>query len=186
MLTNIAALDSSFTLDKLTAAANSFERIANAEPAEWLPAYYAAYALVMKAFMGADVKDIDALCNKADELLAKAESLSPDNSEITTLKAMALTARIQVDGSRGMTLGPKASAMLQQALQQQPANNPRAYVQLGQMMYYTPEAFGGGKKAGLQLVEKGLQAYETFVPASNIAPNWGKPYALQLQQQWSK
>jgi hypothetical protein len=34
--------------------------------------------------------------------------------------------------------------------------------------------FGGGKDKAKPSFEKALKLYETFVPASTIAPNWGK------------
>lgn len=186
MKKSMVQLDSARTASDFQEAANNFERIANAEKSEWLPAYYCAYALVMKAYSDADKREIDGLADKADAMLAMAESVSPNNSEISTLKSMVLTARMQVDGSRGMTLGPKATQVLQVALQQQPANNPRAMVQMAQIKFYTPPAFGGGKDAGIEMLKKGIAAYDQFKPASAFDPNWGKEYAVRLLEQWEK
>lgn len=185
MKKNIAALDTARTSEELQNAANNFERIANAEKSEWLPNYYAAYALVMKAFYISDMKEVDPACDKADALIAMAESLSPKNSEISTLKSMVLTARMRVDGSRGMTMGPKATMILQDAMKEMPAGNPRALVQMSQMLFYTPPAFGGGKDAGISILQKGIAAYETFKPATEIDPNWGKEYAEKLLKEWT-
>lgn len=185
MKKNITALDSAKSSDDLQNAANNFERIANAEKGEWLPNYYAAYALVMKAFYLKDLKEVDPACDKADALIAMAESLSPKNSEISTLKSMVLTARMRVDGSRGMTMGPKATMILQDAMKQGPEGNPRALVQMAQMLFYTPPAFGGGKEAGIGVLQKGIAAYSTFKPASDIDPNWGKEYAEGLLREWT-
>lgn len=187
MKKTMTVLDSAmktFNTDELQNAANGFERIAGAEKEQWLPYYYAAYTLVMKAFGTKDKSAIDAIADKADQNIALAESLSPNNSEITTVKAMIIQARLSVDGSRGMTLGPKSSALLQQATQQQPANNPRAFLQLSQNVYYTPAAFGGGKDAGLALLKKSIDAFGTFKPASELDPSWGKEFAEGLWQQW--
>ncbi|WP_416441188.1 hypothetical protein [Phnomibacter sp. MR] len=185
MKKNIAALDSAKSPEDLQVSANNFERIANTEKDAWLPNYYAAYAYIMKAYYVKEMKDIDPLCDKADVLLANAESLSQNNSEIATLKAMCLTARMRADGSRGMTMGPKATLILQQALQQQPASNPRALMQMAQMKFYTPPAFGGGKDAGIELLKKSIAAYDSFKPASELDPTWGKPYAVELLAQWT-
>lgn len=186
MKKTIAQLDSARTPDDFQQAANTFERIANAEKTEWQPGYYGAYALVMKAFYMKELKEVDATCDKADAMLALAESIAGmKNSEILTLKSMVLTARMRVDGSRGMSMGPKATQLLQQALQGQPASNPRAMVQMAQMLFYTPPAFGGGKEAGIEWLKKGIAAYETFKPATDLDPIWGKPYAEGLLQQWT-
>lgn len=185
MKKNITALDSAKSPEDLQVSANNFERIANTEKDAWLPNYYAAYAYIMKAYYVKEMKDIDPLCDKADVLLANAESLSQNNSEIATLKAMCLTARMRADGSRGMTMGPKATMILQQALQQQPTGNPRALMQMAQMKFYTPPAFGGGKDAGIELLKKSIAAYDSFKPATELDPSWGKPYAVGLLAQWT-
>ena len=186
MKKNLVVLDSAKTTEDLQNAANNFERIATAEKEQWQPYYFAGYALVMKSFITKDKSQVDGICDKADELISIAESLSNNNSEITTLKAMVLQSRLSVDQSRGMTMGPKSSKLLQQALAEQPANNPRAYTQLAQTLYYTPTAFGGGKDAGITMLKKALAAYDTFKPASELDPNWGKEYAGALLVQWSK
>ncbi len=185
MKKNLAALDSAKSSDDFQTAANNFERIASAEKAEWLPAYYAAYAMRMKAFYTKEIKDVDPACDKADAMLAAAESIAPNNSEINTIKGMVMQARMRVDGSRGMTLGPKATQVLAQALQQQPQGNPRAITQMAQMKYYTPSAYGGGKEPGIEMLKKAIAAYDTFKPETELSPNWGKAYAIELLKRWS-
>ena len=39
---------------------------------------------------------------------------------------------------------------------------------------FTPAMFGGGKDKAKPVFQKALEMYETFKPASSIAPNWGK------------
>lgn len=187
MKKNIAMLDSAKSADDYQNAANSFDRVANAEKTQWQPYYYEGYALLMKAFMSSkDPKIIDANCDKTDEMIGVAESLSKDNSEITTLKAMVYQARMQADYSRSQTMGPKSTQLFQLALQQQPANNSRAMVFLSQNLYYTPTAFGGSKEKAIELLKKGIAGYSTFKPATEIDPTWGKTYAEGLLAAWSK
>ncbi|TAD90905.1 MAG: hypothetical protein EAY75_04115 [Bacteroidetes bacterium] len=185
MTQHLKQLDTARSVVDYQNVANSFERVANAEKSEWQPFYHAAYALCMKSFELKDKDAVDAVVDKGDALLAVAESLSPNNAEIITLKAMMLTSRMSVDMSRGMTMGPKSAMMLGQALQLQP-NNPRALMQMAQNKYYTPEAFGGSQKGGIALLEKCIASYETFKPASAFDPNWGKEYAVSLLQSWKK
>lgn len=170
----------------LTESANTFERIANAEKTEWLPFYYAAYALTMASFEEKDVSKIDPMLDRADDFISKAESLQPGNSEISVIKAMIMFGRMNVDQSRGMTLGPKASGVLQAAMAQKPLNNPRVMMNLAQNTYYTPEAFGGSRAKGLELMEKALAAYDTFTPEGPLHPNWGKVYVQQMVEEWKK
>ena len=186
MKKNMVQIDSAKSPEDFQNIANNFERIASAEKDQWHPYYYAAYALAMKSFMVKDKSQVDGICDKADEYLSMAEALNSNNSEITTLKAMLLESRMSVDQSRGMTLGPRASSILEKALSQQPANNPRTLTQMAQMKYYTPVAFGGGKAPGLEYLKKAVAAYEAFKPATELDPNWGKPYAEQLLLEWSK
>jgi hypothetical protein len=99
---------------------------------------------------------------------------------------MLLESRISVDQSRGMTLGPRTSTLLQKAMNEEPANNPRALTQMAQMTYFMPAAFGGGKEPGLIYLKKAVEAYNTFKPTTELDPNWGKGYAEQLLAEWSK
>jgi hypothetical protein len=184
MKTSIAKMDSTWTTDGLMQLANTFERIGNAEKTEWLPFYYAGYCLVMNAYMQKDVSKIDPLCDKADENLSKAAALQSNNSEITTVQGMVLTARMQADMSRGMTLGPKSSGMFQAALSQQPTGNPRAMMNMAQSLFYTPEAFGGSKSKAIEMMEKSLASYDTFKPESMLHPNWGKAYVEKILGEW--
>jgi hypothetical protein len=185
MKQNLAQLDSARSAVDFQNAANNFERVANAEKTEWQPYYHAAYALCMKSFNEKDKGEVDGIVDKADALLAVAESLSPNNAEIITLKSMMLSSRMSVDMSRGMTMGPKSSMLLGQALKLQP-DNPRALMQMAQNRFYTPEAFGGSQKGGIELLQKCITSYDTFKPATPFDPNWGKEYAIGLLSEWKK
>lgn len=164
---------------------NYFERIGNAEKDQWLPHYYAAYALVMKAWAGTPPEQHDALMMKADEFLAKADALAPGNSDISVLKSMTMVVRMGNDQSKSMILGPQATQMAQKAIEQDAAN-PRAYLQMAQMLYYTPEPFGGGKTPGMKYLDKAIETFASSKPASSLHPAWGEAYAKDLKTQWSK
>ncbi len=185
MKKTLTELDSAKTQDDLQNVSNSFERIATAEKDQWLPYYYAAYAQVMKTYMEKDVAKIDPMMDKADLLLANAESLSQNNSEITTLKAMATQCRMMVDWSRGMTLGPKCTALIKEAEKQNP-NNPRAYMFEANSVYNTPSQFGGSKDKGKDLMKKTIGLFSTFKPEGTLDPNWGKAYAENTLAEWNK
>jgi tetratricopeptide (TPR) repeat protein len=184
MKKNIETLDQKPSIENYQNAANNFERIANAEKNQWLPFYYAGYATVMQAFSGMEPGNMSAALDKAESFLYQAAALEPDNSEIAAVMSMVITGRMQVDGSQSMTLGPKATALLSKAMSQQPQGNPRVMMNLSQNLYYTPEPFGGSKKKALELMEKALQAYDTFNPASELHPNWGKVYIESVLKQW--
>ena len=87
MKKNLAAMDSSFKNPAdLLKLSNSFERIATAEKNEWLAFYYAAFCQVNVGFMEKDKSKVDAIADKAASLIATADSLAPNNSEISCIK----------------------------------------------------------------------------------------------------
>lgn len=170
---NVAELDSTRDGAKLQNLANTFERIAGAEKAEWLPNYYAAYCYVNMTYTTKGDM-IDTYCDKAEIFIRRADSISPNNSEIYTIKAQIASARISVNPmSRGQKYGTE-SAELREKAKQLDKTNPRPYYLEGTALFYTPPMFGGGKDKAKPAFEKALTLYETFKPASSIAPNWGE------------
>ncbi|MDF2437534.1 MAG: hypothetical protein K0Q95_1910 [Bacteroidota bacterium] len=170
---NVAELDTTRDAAKLQNLANNFERIAGAEKTEWLPAYYAAYCYVNMTY-STKGDAIDTYCDKADAYLKKADSISPNNSEIYALRSQIAGARISVNPmSRGQKYGTE-SAELREKSKELDKTNPRPYYLEGTALFYTPAMFGGGKDKAKPAFEKALKMYETFKPASSIAPNWGK------------
>lgn len=169
---NIAALDTTRDPQALQSLANNFERIAGAEKNEWLPGYYAAYCYASMTY-NSKGSAIDNLCDKADALINRADSLSPNNSEIYVVKAQIRSARISVNPMvRGQKYGTESAELREKAKQLDPAN-PRPYYLEGTANFYTPPMFGGGKDKAKPVFEKAQKMFETFKPASSIAPHWG-------------
>lgn len=185
MKESIALQDSAKTKEDMLALSNTFERIAKAEKNKWQPYYYAALQQILRCYrmQGPEAKNIDTELNRADELLAYAEVISPNNSELVCLKSMIATGRMMVDPmTLSQTYGPKAAELLTQAIKLNP-NNPRAYLLLGQNIFYTPAAFGGGKEKAKPIIEKSILLFETFEPATELDPMWGKSMATLLLKQ---
>ncbi len=179
---NVALVDTSRTIEQLQPLENTFERIANAEKKEWLPYYYAAYCNVSMTY-ATKGNAIDNYCDKADALVKKADSLSPDNSEIEALKAQIAAARISVSPmSRGQKYGSEAAALREKAKSLDPSN-PRPWMLEGMSLFYTPSMFGGGKDKAKVAYKKALDLYATFKPASSIAPDWGQKTAEYFLKQ---
>jgi hypothetical protein len=187
----IADLDTSRNISSLKDLSASFERIGDAEKTQWLPYYYSALALVNAGNFiyinnvsnPASLKDLDALADKADQMITKAEALQKDNSEIYTVRKMISSLRMMVDPmNRYMTYGPKAQEALDMAKKLNP-DNPRIYLLEGQDKYFTPEQFGGSKTEAKRLFEEALKKYDSFKPASELDPNWGKNTAQYLLTQ---
>lgn len=170
----------------LLSLANKFERIAMAEKNQWLPYYYAAYCQINYAFVAFDPSKADGIADKATSLLNKADSLQPNNSEISCIKSMIATAHLIVDpAARYMEYGPQGQAALEAAMKQDPSN-PRPHLLMGQDIANTPEQYGGGCSKALPHLEAAKSKFEAFKPASGIAPNWGAEYNQQLIERCKK
>lgn len=182
MKDRIAVLDTTQDVTSLKDMSAAFERIGDAEKTQWLPYYYSALSLanagnliyVNNQSNPAELKNLDALADKADQMIVKAEALSKNNSEIYTVKKMLASMRMMVDPmSRFMQYGPKATEALETAKKLNP-ENPRIYLLEAQDKYFTPEQYGGSKTEAKRLFEEALKKYDSFKPASDLDPNWGK------------
>ena len=175
MKSNIAAIDTSFkNPQNLLTLANNFERIATAEKNQWLAYYYAALCQVNYTYMEKDKTKIDAIADKATELINKADALQPNNSEISCIKSMIASSHMMVDPmTRFMEYGPESQSYIDAAMQQDPSNPRPEYLQ-GQGLKYTPEQFGGGCATAKPVLQSALEKYNKFKPASELHPNWGK------------
>ena len=191
MKEKIAALDTTREAATLKDLSASFERIAEAEKTQWLPYYYAALAQVnagnavyMANQSNPDgLKQMDAFADKADELIAKAEALSKNNSEIYAVKKMIASAHMMVDPmSRYMTYGAQAQGALETAKKLNP-ENPRVYLLEGEDKFFTPEQYGGSKEEAKKLFEEALKKYDSFKPATDLDPSWGKSTAQYFLNQ---
>lgn len=165
--------------EDMAATSAFFERVGDAEKDKWLPYYYAARTYILSAWM-TPKSDKDKAAEKAKELIAKAESIEKNNSEIFCLKQTAAILQLMVDPmSRWQTYGAVAGEAIARAKAADP-KNPRPYLLEGQYQMNVPEAFGGGKAVAKKLLEKSIALYETFQPASPFHPNWGKEDAVKL------
>ena len=184
MKRNIALLDSAFAKpDNFLSMANTFERIGTAEKTEWLPFYYAAYCRVNYAFMQKDPSGNDPIADKATALANTADSLQPNNSEISCIKSMIASVQMLVNPQqRFMQYGAASQKELQKAMQQDPAN-PRPYMLKGQSLKYTPEQFGGGCKNAMPQLEIAMEKFTSFKAVSEIYPSWGKSYTGDIIKQ---
>jgi hypothetical protein len=177
MKKNLAEIDSSLikgNADGLASVAANFERIGDAEKSLWLPYYYSAYCHVMCAFVKNDPISNDGFADKADQALAKAEALEKNNSEISLLKAMITSSRMLVNPmQRWMELGPKIQQYSQESMTQDPTN-PRPHWFNGVSLKNTPEQFGGGCGTAKPALQKAMELFGNFKPASELHPNWGR------------
>jgi hypothetical protein len=160
----------------LLTLANNFERIGDAEKNQWLPFYYAALCQVNYAFAQSqgNMSAVDGIADKANALIVKADSLQPNNSEISCIKSMIATLHMIVDPmTRWQQYGAEIEMHNTNAVKQD-ATNPRPYYLKGENLKGTPENFGGGCKTAKPELTKALELFAAFKPASAMHPNWGK------------
>lgn len=183
MTNNIKMMDSAKSPDDLLSVSQAFERIADAEKTQWLPYYYAAFTYSLHAFMKNTPAQNDTYANKAEELINKAEALEKNNSEIACVKSMVASLRMIVDPqSRWQTYGATIQQEIEKSKSLDPAN-PRPYFLQGQNLRYTPEQFGGGCATAKPMLEEAKKKFETFRPASDIHPNWGKSEVSRMLEE---
>jgi hypothetical protein len=173
MLRQIARIDTAYVVGNFAELGANFERIATAEKKEWLPYYYAAFCYVMDAIAQTDKSRIDAIANKADELLNKSvDILKNDNSETFVVRSMIASAHMSVDpSSRYVQYGKDASQNIVRA-KEADASNPRPVYLEAIEKYLTPPEFGGSRDAAKTLFEKVLKMNDAFKAKSKLYPTW--------------
>jgi len=165
---------SAHSVNELTAAASQFERIAEVETEEWLPAYYSSLIYCIITFRTKDPQKKEAFLKQSQSLIDNAMKVAPKESEIHTLQGMHYQAYIGIDPARnGQIYGPKASGAFQTAIKLN-AENPRPYYLQAISLMHTPEEYGGGKEIALPLFEQAMKLFNSSTTESSFYPNWGK------------
>ncbi len=174
MQKTIESLYNSAIPDKYISAVNSFETISTANPGEWLPLYYTAYAGILHSFEIEDSGQKDQILDKAQQFLDKAFEIAPEESELFALQAFLYPGRIMVDPmSRGPEYVGKVYQALDDATRLNP-DNPRPYFLRAITTLNMPPEFGGGPAAAKPIFETAKEKFERFQPATPLSPNWGK------------
>ncbi|GAA4504887.1 hypothetical protein GCM10023172_31910 [Hymenobacter ginsengisoli] len=170
---------------ELQALAAKLERAAAVAPADWLPRYYQAYALVISTFTGKEAAPVkDKALDRAEAALAQALRLKGDESELLTLQAYLYQARLSIEPAvRAQEYSAKVTEAVDRAEALNPAN-PRPYLVEANNVYYTPVAFGGGAATARPLYEQAKARFAAFRPASPLAPTWGQEQLLGRLKQY--
>lgn len=172
--------------NKPTEASNMFERIANAEPDNWLPAYYAAQINIINSFGLKDEEKLSAQLKKAQNLINDATAISKNNPEILVLQALLHTAWVAYDGATyGMTLSGKVVEIYTKAEQIAP-ENPRVVYCKAEWNMGGAKYFGQDTTPFCKDLEQAIELFAKFKPESPFHPNWGKDRAEQLLESCNK
>ena len=106
-----------------------------------------------------------------------------ENAEVLTLQAFILQMQIVINPmARGQEYGMKAANLLNKAIEID-AGNPRPYFIKGSSLFYTPAMYGGGKENAKPWLAKAAGKYDSFKPATEIDPDWGKEENQKLLDQ---
>ncbi|PIA79454.1 hypothetical protein BFR04_00985 [Gaetbulibacter sp. 4G1] len=172
--------------NKPTEAINLFERIANAEPDNWLPSYYAAQINIVNSFGEKDEEKLSAQLKKAQDLINDATAISKDNPEILVLQALLHTAWVAYDGATyGMTLSGKVVELYAKAKQISP-KNPRVVYCKAEWDIGGASYFGQDTTPFCKDLELALELFANFKPETPFHPNWGKERAAQVLKSCKK
>jgi len=158
-------------------AVSTFERIGNAENDKWLPFYYAGLGYIWTSHTTQDGMTVDKYLDQAQEMVDKADKLSPNNDEIITLQGYIYMMKVVVDPpNRGPQFGGIAMQEFGRACGLN-ESNPRALLLMGRMQLGTDQFMGNDPSQSCGLIMKAAQMFESQQPKSNIDPSWGKEMA---------
>ncbi|WP_178987896.1 tetratricopeptide repeat protein [Winogradskyella schleiferi] len=168
---------------KTDEAENMFERIAKAEPKEWLPNYYIAQINSLKSWTEKDETILKAQLDKAQEHLDAAMLISENNAELLVMQAQVLTNWVAFDGmTYGMKYGAKVAELYEKATALDPTN-PRAALGKAEWAMGSAKYFGQDKAPFCKDIEASIELFDTFKPESALHPNWGKERAEQVAKE---
>lgn len=184
MQKGIDLLDTVKTEQGYATSINYLQKVAAANAQEWLAQYYAAYGNLMSGIRGKqDEETKDGIYSTALSYIDKANTLSPNNSEVYTLKAYIIFMQMAVyPTKRAMNMIPESNRLLEKAIELN-MENPRSYLLKGQNTFYTPEMFGGGKEDAKAILLIAKDKFGNF-KATALAPNWGKTRVEELLKEY--
>ncbi|GFZ77786.1 hypothetical protein GCM10011531_04010 [Aquaticitalea lipolytica] len=163
-----------------TEAEQLFERIAAAEPNEWLPNYYIAQMNSLKTWEEKDPKIVKAQLDKAQEYLNSAIGLTKDNVDVLVLQAQIYTNWVAFDGmTYGMKYSAKITDLYNTAYRLAP-DNPMVLLSRAEWNMGSARYFGQDTKPFCKDIEKAIELFPNFKPESAFHPNWGKERAEEV------
>lgn len=168
------AFDTTWNQDVKVEQSNKLSLIAKKWSGEWVTHYYAAYSKAQLSYMEKDAAKRDAYLDEADKEKEEAISiLKKENDETYVLGAMIANARMAVDPmQRWPKYGKLFSENLESAKGINP-DNPRMYYLQGTSKYFTPKAYGGGKKSAQPYFEKAEPLFAKETGKDISMPHWG-------------
>ena len=172
------------TIKDFQEAANQFDRIANVEKDNWLPAYHAAYVKVMMAAMEEDPQKKDPYLDAAQYNLNAVEEMDHDVTERLALQGFLTMIRMSVDPARGMELGMECGMVVNQAYAMN-EQNPRAVLMLAQFNHGSASFMGQDTSESCAMFDEVIKLLDTTESEKSdpFLPAWGRNMASMMQQQ---
>lgn len=163
-----------------TEAEQLFERIAAAEPDQWLPNYYIAQLNSLKTWEEKDADKVKAQLEKAQNYLNDAMSIEKDNADILVMQAQIFTNWVAFDGmTYGMKYAVKIGELYNKAYALAP-ENPMVVLNRADWNMGSARYFGQDTKPFCKDVEKAIELFANFKPEKPFYPNWGRERAESL------
>lgn len=172
--------------NKTNEASALFERIAAAEPDQWLPNYYLAMVNATASFQTQDKEAVSAFLTRAQQAVDAEMAKDDKNPELYVVQALVYTAWIVSDPMvHAMVYSPKAMEAYQKAEILAP-DNPRVVFGKAEFEMGTARYFGKDVKPMCDQVERAIALFRTEKPQTPLHPNWGLDRALTVQQECKK
>ncbi len=161
-------------------AANMFERIAKAEPDNWLPSYYVAQINVVYSFTEKDKSKLSEQLGKAQDFINDATAISNDNPNLLVLQAQLYTAWIVFDGQQyGMLYSEKASGLYDTALALEP-DNPIMILAKAEWNIGGAKYFGQPVESYCKEVQRAIELSDSFKVKEKFYPTFSIERAKQV------
>ena len=163
-----------------TEAEQLFERIAAAEPNQWLPNYYIAQLNSLKTWEEKDADKVKAQLDKAQDYLNRAMAINKDDADILVMQAQILTNWVVFDGmTYGMKYSAKITELYNRAYTLAP-QNPMVVLNRADWNMGSARYFGQDTTPFCKDVEKAIELFANFKPETVFHPNWGRERAAQV------
>jgi hypothetical protein len=169
------AFDTTWDAPRQVELSNKLSLIAKKWDTSWLAHYYLSYSRITLSYQEKDNNKKDAYIDEAEKEREDAVAiLKKENDETYVLAAMIANARLGVDPmQRWMKYGPIFKQNLESAKEINP-DNPRMYYLQGTSTFFTPKAYGGGKKNAKPYFEKAEELFAKETGKDITMPHWGK------------
>ncbi len=163
-----------------TDAVNLFERIAAAEPNEWLPSYYASYITIIYCFGEKDETKLNAQMDKALQFMNASKAINKNEVELILLDALWHTVWVAYDGTTyGMKYGGKVAGLYQEAMVLDP-NNPRVVLNKVEWDIGGAKFFGQPIEPYCVEIQKAIDLFKDYNPSQEFYPSGGAERANDL------